>query len=1520
MEPPEERTESRLVSFQYVHVQLQGGAPWGFTLKGGLEHGEPLIVSKVEDGGKAALSRKMRPGDELVNINGTPLYGSRQEALVLIKGSYRTLKMIVRRRNVPVIRPHSWHLAKLSEVRTEAATMYCPSDAFSLSWHSGCDSSDLSLQWAQLSRHCSTEKSSSIGSMESLDPPGQTYYEGSLSPVDQSMYQNKRDSAYSSFSASSNASDYALSLRPEETSSTDSILQGLGPSRAHEGRYLQTGSEGADVTHQLCGHLAPNSRPSSCPHESNLSSSTKSGTPPQPPVRRDSLRASNPQPAGTERRRASAPADALYFPGRWTSDTSLCLRDKESEGVGGHPKEHLSADQYYMLSSHLDRRQPSMEPLLGESTDHPQGAAQGQCQDNGAHEGQPGTNVDPPQSPRKGHRHSAPEQLLASQLRSLNVATGSSRWDTQLQDRHQWTVNPLHLEQPGLSQQTEDAKEQPCGDPATGTDPADDHATQAQHSPGQAQDSCYSQEPYRCYPELERACSTPSKSAMPPQPASLTPTCSSKALVEEGKESGQSRPSARKSGPSHQRSAQLRRRSERFATNLRNEIQRRKAQLQKSKGSVALLCGEEPVEETDEPCESHPNPSAPPQGRLPSSGDRSSVSMAQARAKCLSPTPDTAPAGEHGRSPGRPANRSAPTPQPARKGPSTPAPDREKQRAPGTGGRWRWSPEHKLQRALSPGEAYAKGPEAPASPLRLAEDAVLLPFADRRKFFEETSRCVAHLPARHSKPPSFRPKAAESHAFQPLGTECRELRRCSVDQSYPPLSPGRQNLPTYAECCLEPPVCYAGLPRHGEFEYLRPFARACAGTAPVLHEPCLYCSGNMCPALLQRNMQPSHHGYRCHPHPWVPRCSDCCCSVPHKALEETEPWPGRKAFLPEFPLEEWEPGVINRKGSQSVSELAHYEIGFQREGPFQPCLESSEQTWPPCYRAASSLDLSWDCERHASESPSEPLRRPLRGRAFSESHLNMEPPSTQGQEMRDALLAKLDEIHPMPPCLARKKGPPPPRPPPPNWEKYRTRQASHHHLYPLEPTGPGSALLAVPLEQPHLQGGGSMETARQRSQSLPLDKLPGDSVKPVAISQSRMPGNLPQESLDTGHLPEQGSNHYYCHVSPREPLALDMGTRDIPRPDGLSEVGVKETPRWDTGRSVKDEQYQVISWGQERPRPSPPCLAPEEVESAQESAEVESCRLGRQPPCRMTSEELMRDVAGRDRSLAGVLSPASSMVTAAEVMGELFSAGDCHSWKDHYQQDWRLEKQSEVEAQEREEFQPISPPLGGAVSPTSYSAYYNTSAGKAELLNKMKELPEGTSEEEEVDHELAQKKAQLIESISRKLAVLQEAQRGLQEDINANAALGEEVECQVKGVCKPNEFDKFRLFIGDLDKVVNLLLSLSGRLARVENALNSLDHEATEDEKLALLEKKRQLTEQLEDAKDLKEHVDRRERAVFGTISHSLPAEQLQDYQHFVKMKSALIIEQRELEEKIKLGEEQLRCLRESLLLGPRDY
>lgn len=82
----------------YLEAFLEGGAPWGFTLKGGLEHGEPLIISKIEEGGKAdSLSSRLRAGDEVVHINEVALSSSRREAVSLVKGSFKTLRLVVRR-------------------------------------------------------------------------------------------------------------------------------------------------------------------------------------------------------------------------------------------------------------------------------------------------------------------------------------------------------------------------------------------------------------------------------------------------------------------------------------------------------------------------------------------------------------------------------------------------------------------------------------------------------------------------------------------------------------------------------------------------------------------------------------------------------------------------------------------------------------------------------------------------------------------------------------------------------------------------------------------------------------------------------------------------------------------------------------------------------------------------------------------------------------------------------------------------------------------------------------------------------------------------------------------------------------------------------------------------------------------------------------------------------------------------------------------------------------------------------
>ena len=83
-----------------------------------------------------------------------------------------------------------------------------------------------------------------------------------------------------------------------------------------------------------------------------------------------------------------------------------------------------------------------------------------------------------------------------------------------------------------------------------------------------------------------------------------------------------------------------------------------------------------------------------------------------------------------------------------------------------------------------------------------------------------------------------------------------------------------------------------------------------------------------------------------------------------------------------------------------------------------------------------------------------------------------------------------------------------------------------------------------------------------------------------------------------------------------------------------------------------------------------------------------------------------------------------------------------------------------------------------------------------------------------------------------------------------------------------------------------------------------------------ILESKRsKLASQLDEAKSLKESIDRRSAAVSGFLHSYLSAEQFADYEHFVKMKAKLIMDGREVADKIKLGEEQLRALRESMRL-----
>ena len=73
------------------------------------------------------------------------------------------------------------------------------------------------------------------------------------------------------------------------------------------------------------------------------------------------------------------------------------------------------------------------------------------------------------------------------------------------------------------------------------------------------------------------------------------------------------------------------------------------------------------------------------------------------------------------------------------------------------------------------------------------------------------------------------------------------------------------------------------------------------------------------------------------------------------------------------------------------------------------------------------------------------------------------------------------------------------------------------------------------------------------------------------------------------------------------------------------------------------------------------------------------------------------------------------------------------------------------------------------------------------------------------------------------------------------------------------------------------------------------------------------MSEKHEDAKMLKEGIDRRSRQVAASLKVCLTEDEFTDYEYFIQMKSKLNMEKQEIEDKLKLGEEQLKALQNSL-------
>eukprot|EP00070_Physeter_catodon_P014144 XP_023971242.1 protein Shroom2 [Physeter catodon] len=1635
-----------------VEVQLSGGAPWGFTLKGGREHGEPLVITKIEEGSKAAAVDKLLAGDEIVGINDVGLSGFRQEAICLVKGSHKTLKLVVKRRNELSWRPHSWHVTKFSDSHPETSASLFPSTGSCPSWpgqhHASSSSQDLSSgAWEQTNLQCTSDHFSSLGSVDSLDQPAQSYPSGRLSAaksnssIDHLGGPNKRDSAYGSFSTSSSTPDHTLPKA--DASSAENILYKVGLWEASAGGSDRQGLAAGDpqCVDERLGCFPPrvpcDSRRSPRPEDS-----------PEPKLAASGRSSFGPVWHVPDKKKASSSPPPPPPPLR--SDSFAAT--KSHEKTQGPPFSEAATTQYppglTRAQSHSDWRP--------EAADQPQRPARpGDGRRAGSSGCAPAVPLDcgwPPCDSGARALPGAPSRLQAS-LSSTDVRCPQPSPACQ-HPRHSSDEGPFFHEGPSAATWL---REQPPAERFPDDSPAQAGRPSAGHQKG----DCGAQSRYycvtsrrgpqggapaaqpRCYPPrlegppgarqrgrgapADREAGGHCEGAEEPPVAGLVEAASVKRvaggfawahgggeicplqtpMLHSLTQEGARRPEAGLEGaperpPPEAPVGKPMRRSDRFATTLRNEIQLRRARLQKSR-SPATLAGaaEEEEEEEEEAAAAEAEARGwglQPAGGAPeaafSSTYKDHLKEAQARVlratsfrrRDLEPSPsdpDTLPR----------VWEAAPARLPSGAGGAL--------HASRIAGRRRFTAEQKLKSYSEPekiNEVGLAGDDRPR-PRPAPPGETVHTFADRWKFFEETSKPVGQRPGPRPAPGGFpkekpeRPwtagpgkegKLGRSDPPQRLGTFAEYQASWRAQRKAPEArSSGRYHS---ADNILD-----VGLDPRERPQYIHGRSRSSPSTDLYKQEAPVEVRRQTEDPGARRELSSKVQAEEGCP---TPRQADAQCAEdspgaqrdPQRPSQVSEPPGAREA--PEVP-----PEGRGRAGTLPCD----YRYPEERAPADRPAAPHARGQDP---RPLSAAPLS---RRPAAQRPAPPRRepRPLGGapgrprplapevRSCSDrAALARSGPGASAEKLSGARPAAdgpraagepagqhVDERAAWP----RREAPLPSQFRPLQTSAMETSRSPSPQFAPQQLTDRpplliqddnstrliGTGLSVVPIEarscsdRAALARSGPGASAEKLSGARPAADGPRAAGEPAGqhvderaawprreaplpsqfrplqtsameTSRSPSPQFAPQQLTDRPPLLIQDDNSTriervmdgnttvkmvpikIVHSESRPEKESRQGLARVPEPPVLP--GGLERDQIKTLSTSEHSYSRFCLYSRQGAEPQPPgSPVPTAKDSRASPPTLSYVKAKERTAEDLKSEELAREIAGKDKSLADILDPGVKIKTTMDLMEGIFPK-DEHLLEEAQQRRKLLPKIPSPRTME-EKKEELSVPA--AVSLATNSTYYSTSAPKAELLIKMKDL-QGQQEPEEdsgsdPDHDLSVKKQELIESIGRKLQVLRQARQSLREDMQANSALGDEVEALAKAVCKPNEFDKFRMFIGDLDKVVNLLLSLSGRLARVENALNNLDDSTPPGDRQSLLEKQRVLIQQHEDAKELKENLDRREGIVSDILASYLSQDSLADYAHFVRMKSALLIEQRELEDKIHLGEEQLKCLLDSL-------
>uniref|UniRef100_W5MKM7 Shroom family member 2 n=1 Tax=Lepisosteus oculatus TaxID=7918 RepID=W5MKM7_LEPOC len=1449
------------------------------------------------------------------------------------------------RRNEPVSRPHSWHSTKFTENQSEAAkTQLTPTTVWHTRYDASSSSHDLTGSWDQPNLRRASDQFSSLGSMDSLEHSSHPYPPGRLSPAKSntsidhlggSGHGNKRDSAYSSFSTSSSTPDYTLSK--SNAASTENMLHKRHSQSLSDDRqgYLQLpagtgGRESPRTDEQPGSRYSSSGRSSFGPvwHIPEKKKRSPSPPPPPPPVRSDSFAATKVHEKGlavpySETAETPSYPHNLQKPqarsGDWVSDEARRNYNPSPKNETLPP--YISLDSYNnnQLNANKSFSLSSTDIRAGQNPYNYVPYHQRQYSDESALYQQPRSTSVPKQQ-NVGNYYSSMQELPTdsfsqhynqAQVRTSSTSLSSPPMDQNMEGTGHSRYYCITARQPAQTvsqaslvkvegwkgstgiesaavlseksfsgaQKVSKAKcllpqqQQPHPDikDSNGYYKQESISASVQDTPavksnvedrgGHKRNNVYNMEiNYMSYPpnkhddlkkyggiqqtdQQKELWLTEGEEKISPQKTPMLHSLAQESLSTAG------HPSEPQSGCARQEAvdpltAKQVRRSDRYATTLRNEIQMKRAQLQKSKSS-ATLTGPSEAEEDAEVWKGESTESST------SSSDGSFSStykdhLKEAQARVLRATSFKRRDLEAPRSRASSATGSGAA-QVSR-----------------IGGRKRFTAEQKVRSYSEPDKINEVGvtkthpyPDKATS------------FADRCKFFEGTSKSAFPKPL-------SRPALQSSCEEHGEGRLSRKLHHGETEESW---HEQRSRAASLGYGCSE----QQRLGTFAEYEATWNEQRKLSEARPSGR---YHSADNILDSGMEEKISYIHERSRS-----SPSADFHGQNVPVQPLITAlrlRPSCKKKAIFDLLFLSQKKKlhRILNFSKKEETDTVGCF--NFKKLPVFhQPCRHLNRHTDAHLISPRNEQLLCGQKPRNTNlKSRNKALGFIIGLKKMLEITIETFHTEPNWNAVRVSSCYDLCEFmhiyhneHSVKRIINKKKGPVPQRPPPPKLDKYRRQPSMDGPRTPSPQFAPQRLTDRPPVS---IQDEAPSRIEKVMDNNTTVKMVPIKIVHAESNSEKESRQYLLHSVAPAGSAEEQGDPPVKTLGSLEESYSLFCAyTRQ--RAEGPGEAGLEDT---------KDS-------------PSAAQAASNGVRSATDRTDEDK-----------KTEELAREIVDKDRSLADILDPCSKLKTTMDLMEGIFPKDD-QLLEGAQQRRKPVTKQGSPKSSEEKKEDELASvvPLGTS------STYYSTSAPKAELLIKMKDMQEEIEEqdsEDELDNDLSQKKQELISSIGRKLQVLREARESLLEDVQANNALGDEVEALVQRVCKPNEVDKFRMFVGDLDKVVSLLLSLSGRLARVENALDSLDDGAPAEEKRILTEKRKLLIRQHDDAKELKENLDRRERAVFAILASYLDEDSLADYEHFVKMKSALIIEQRKLEDKIKLGEEQLKCLTDSLPLDHR--